>query len=64
LGFRFWLEVAEHIRLQPNPHISIRFHVFIPCGLNRNRLNHTFYCVALQLGVAPRGFVTGLTFKG
>jgi len=64
LGFRFWLEVAEHIRLQPNPHISIRFHVFIPCGLKRNRLNHTFYCVALQQGVARGGFVMGLTFSG
>jgi hypothetical protein len=52
------------MRLQPNPHISIRFHVFIPCGLKRNRLNITFYCVDLQQGVARGGFVTGLTFRG
>jgi len=64
LGFRFWLGVAEHMRLQPSPHISIRFHVFVPCGLKRNRLNHTFYCVALQQGVARGGFVMGLTFSG
>ncbi len=30
----------------------------------RNCLNLTFYQVALQRGIGPRGFVTGLTFKG